>query len=221
MDGEDAVGRIERIDLSTGKVERLYDGCDGLSLRAPNDLVFDRHGGLWFTDMGKRLSRTIDVSAVHYCRVDRAAITAPFRTGLAYNGIGLSPDERSLYVADTHAARLWRFPISEPGVLAAGPGGKIQPEWVGTAPGDARLDSLAVTASGAVCVGTIRTGGITTFAADRGASLTPLPDGIVTNIAFGGTDMATAYITLAETGRLLSMPWPERGLPLNFGYRPG
>lgn len=46
-------GRIERIDLATGKVERLYDRCDGHQLSGPNDIVFDAAGGFWFTDLGK------------------------------------------------------------------------------------------------------------------------------------------------------------------------
>ena len=40
-------GRIERIDLDSGEVERLYDECDGRALRAPNDLVFDGEGGFY------------------------------------------------------------------------------------------------------------------------------------------------------------------------------
>ena len=53
-------GRIERIDLDTGEVERLYDECDGRPLRAPNDLVFDTEGGFYFTDHGLREERTSD-----------------------------------------------------------------------------------------------------------------------------------------------------------------
>jgi len=45
-------GRIERVNISTGKVERLYDKCDGEKLIAPNDIVFDTVGGFWFTDNG-------------------------------------------------------------------------------------------------------------------------------------------------------------------------
>jgi gluconolactonase len=43
-------GRIERINISTGKVEVLYSECDGQKLLAPNDIVFDKTGGFWFTD---------------------------------------------------------------------------------------------------------------------------------------------------------------------------
>jgi len=48
----DRARRVERIDLSTGKVERLLERGGSEPLRAPNDLVFDRLGGLWFTDYG-------------------------------------------------------------------------------------------------------------------------------------------------------------------------
>src|ERR1700733_13348254 len=47
-----AGGRIERVSLSTGKVEIVYEACDGERLIAPNDLVFDTRGGFWFPDHG-------------------------------------------------------------------------------------------------------------------------------------------------------------------------
>ena len=51
-------GRIERIDLEYRRGRRLYDECDGHPLRGPNDIVFDAHGGFWFTDHGVRLERS-------------------------------------------------------------------------------------------------------------------------------------------------------------------
>ena len=50
-------GRIERIDMGSGAVEVIYEECDGRPLRAPNDLVFDGHGGFYFTDHGLREQR--------------------------------------------------------------------------------------------------------------------------------------------------------------------
>ena len=47
-------GRIQRVDLSSGAVTDLYTQCDGRALRAPNDIVFDTHGGFYFTDHGIR-----------------------------------------------------------------------------------------------------------------------------------------------------------------------
>ncbi|MFI5041206.1 MAG: SMP-30/gluconolactonase/LRE family protein, partial [Acidimicrobiales bacterium] len=43
--------RFERVDLATGAVERIVAQVGDHPLRAPNDLVFDRAGGDWFTDV--------------------------------------------------------------------------------------------------------------------------------------------------------------------------
>ena len=45
-------GRIQTVDPATGTVTDLYTECDGRPLLAPNDLVFDAHGGFYFTDHG-------------------------------------------------------------------------------------------------------------------------------------------------------------------------
>jgi len=86
---------------------------------------------------------------------------------------------------------------------------------VGSAPGRAFFDSLAVQANGAICVASIADG-ITTMAPDGRYTQTALPDRMVTNICFGGPDLRDAFITLSETGRLVRMRWPEPGLKLNF-----
>jgi gluconolactonase len=52
-------GSIQRIEPRTGKVAMLYDRCDGRPIGAPNDLVFDDHGGFWFTDFGKYSARCL------------------------------------------------------------------------------------------------------------------------------------------------------------------
>ena len=67
-------GRIERVDLDTGAVEVLYDSCDGRPLKGPNDIVFDRAGGFWFTDLGKVREREIDRGGVYYARPDGSLI---------------------------------------------------------------------------------------------------------------------------------------------------
>ncbi|MCE3289515.1 MAG: SMP-30/Gluconolaconase/LRE domain protein, partial [Caulobacter sp.] len=45
-------GSIQRVDIATGHVETLYEACDGKRLVGPNDLVFDKQGGFWFSDHG-------------------------------------------------------------------------------------------------------------------------------------------------------------------------
>jgi gluconolactonase len=59
-------------------------------------------------------------------------------------------------------------------------------------------------------------GGITTITPAGVSTHTPLPDPLVTNIAFGGADMRDAYITMSATGQLAKVRWPDPGLKLNF-----
>jgi gluconolactonase len=88
---------------------------------------------------------------------------------------------------------------------------------VATVAGDLGLDSLAVTAAGKLCIGTLWTGGIAVVdPADGRVEHIAFPDELVTNIAFGGDDMRTAYITLSGSGRLVRARWPEPGLRLNY-----
>jgi gluconolactonase len=211
-------GRLERLDLATGKLERLYDTVDGRKLDAPNDIVFDREGGAWFTDIGHMGAESFTLAGLYYCRPDGSSIRRVHFGGMGYNGVGLSPAEDQVYVASTFTGRLYRFGLSGPGQLSGELGSKGSPEiYVGAAPADAWCDSLAVTAAGTVCVATIMAGGIASFTPGGEMSFLKLPDEVVTNIAFGGEDMRDAYITLSGSGRLAKMRWPEPGLKLNFG----
>ena len=63
---DQSAGSIQKIDLISGMVTTLYDGCNGIPLKAPNDLVFDRHGGFYFTDFGKVHGRQRDLGSVYY-----------------------------------------------------------------------------------------------------------------------------------------------------------
>jgi gluconolactonase len=208
-------GRIERVDLATGKVERLYDKVGGHKLSGPNDLVFDKSGGIWFTDLGKNYERSTDRGGLYYCRPDGSLIREVAYGYIGLNGVGLSPDEKTVYAAETETARLWAFDITGEGEVAPsplGPAGRV----VATQSAHCYFDSLAVQANGDVCVATILNGGITTITPDGRSTHTPLPDPLVTNICFGGADMRDVYITLSGTGQLIKMRWPEPGLKLNF-----
>lgn len=209
-------GRIERVDLATGKVERLYTHVNGQPLRGPNDIVFDRTGGFWFTDLGKEGDRGRDKSGVYYARPDGSDIREVIYDGLSFNGIGLSPDEGSLYVADTLTGRLWAYAIVAPGQLATNSYGLPAGRLIGRLNDAAALDSMAVTEAGNVCVGTLGRGGITTFSPEGEMQFAPFPDYAVTNICFGGADRRTAFLTYSMGGQLVSTSWPEPGHPLNF-----
>lgn len=215
-------GRIERVDLTTGAVEVLYEEADGVALRGPNDIVFDAGGGFWFTDHGKTAPRQRDRTGVFYAKADGSHIEEVIFPMEAPNGIGLSPAEDELYVAETPTGRLWAFPLSAPGTLAGEradrpDGGRL----VSGRQGYFLFDSLAVDSLGGVCIATIIDGGITILQPDGGEpGFVPMPDRLTTNICFGGEDLKTAYVTLSSTGQLVSLPWPTPGLPLNFLNKP-
>jgi len=137
---------------------------------------------------------------------------------LSPNGVGLSPDEKTVYVADTESSRLFAFDIVEPGVLHKEPfPAPYTGRLVCGLPGFQRFDSLAVEACGNIAVATLITGHITVIAPGGNVvRQVKMPDVYPTNICFGGRDMKTAYITLSGTGQLAAMDWPEPGLRLNF-----
>ena len=208
-------GSIQRVDIAIGKVTTLYTECDGKPLVGPNDLVFDKQGRFWFTDHGCSTPDGRRFGALYYARTDGSGIVRWRDHFVSPNGVGLSPDEKTVYMADTTLGRLWSFDIAEPGVLAPAAGfapGNV----VHTLPGYQLLDSLAVEADGKVCVATIINGGITAFDPDGPTEHFAFPDVIVTNICFGGPDMRDAWITASGTGKLFKARWPRPGLKLNF-----
>lgn len=211
-------GRIERVDLATGAVRVLYTSSEKGPLKGPNDIVFDRAGGMWFTDLGKTRERDMDRGGVYYARADGSQIREVIYPMLTPNGIGLSPDESRLYVAETHTGRLWAFDLDAPGVVRRrkfpSPNGG---ELLAGLPGYQLFDSLAVDAEGNICAATLFNGGITAISPD-GASIehVPMPDLYTTNLCFGGPQLRTAFVTLSLSGRLVALDWPRAGLALNF-----
>ena len=207
-------GSIQRVHLQSGKVNILYGHCAGQPLKGPNDIVFDESGGFWFTDLGKRRTRDMDHGGVYYALPDGTSIREVVYPLNTPNGIGLSPDGRRLYVAETGPGRLWAFDLERPGELGPrNPGYPNGGTLLAEVPGFQLFDSLAVEASGAICVATLFNGGITVISPDgKSVQHVPLPDPFTTNICFGGADMKTAFVTLSSTGRLIQLDWPLAGL---------
>jgi gluconolactonase len=210
-------GSIQRVDLESGTVESVYTECDGIPLRGPNDIVFDSQGGFWFTDLGKSRPRERDRTGIFYALPDGSRIREMVFPLETPNGIGLSPDESRVYVAETQTGRVYYWDLEAPGRIRPNPLSPNQGTLLAGLPGLQLLDSLAVDAEGNVCVATIINGGITVISPD-GSSVdhVPMPDLMTTNICFGGPDLRTAYITLSATGRLVSTPWRTPGLKLAF-----
>lgn len=211
-------GSIQRVNIATGAVETLYAECDGIPLNGPNDIVFDAEGGFWFTDWGKKFEDRIMNGAVFYARTDGSLIRRAAHPWLTPNGIGLSPDGKTLYVAETETSRIWSYPILGPGELALEPwpspnGGRL----LYAAGGYHRFDSIALEEDGNICQATLVNGGISVVSpTGELVEFHEAHDIYCTNICFGGPDWRTAFITMSGYGQLFAAEWPRPGLKLHF-----
>jgi gluconolactonase len=156
---------------------------------------------------------------LYYALADGSRIVEVAYPMITPNGVGLSPDGKSVYVAETETGRLWAFDLEAPGKAKRHPGfaahgGRI----VCGLPGYQRFDSLAVEESGNICVATLVSGCISVIS-PKGELLKQIPTGdiVTTNICFGGADRKTATITLAGKGEVIEMEWDRPGLALAYG----
>ena len=186
-------GRIERLDVH-GNIQRIYTACDGARLSAPNDLVFDAEGNFYFTD------------PVHRDPKVRESLNAPTkRQGSVYYA---TPDGKTLLVAETFAAALCAFPIRAPGELG-------ERRAFGSLPKGYYPDGFCLDEEGYVLVCGVLGGGIVVFYPNGvQVDVIPCADRVVTNIAFGGANCSTLYVTESGLGRVVTREWPRRGLVL-------
>ena len=206
-------GWINRVDLATGESQILYRDCDGHRFTGPNDIVFDAQGGFWFTDLGKSHERTIDKGGVYYAQPDGSKVERKIWPLWTPNGVGLSPDDSTLYVAESMTGRLWAFDLSSPGVIAPaerGHGGRCLANTLG------HFDSLAVEDGGNIVVAAISDGLCVITPDGSDLHYVAMPDPMTTNVCFGGPDRRTAFVTLSGSGQVLEVEWPRAGLALNY-----
>lgn len=243
-------GRIERVDIKTGDVETLHrscsTGCDNsgfgarepkpvnfpkpVSMRGPDDLVFDRSGGYWISDFGKQRPRDADVTGIFYVGTDDTITEAIFPLA-APNGIVLSPAEDRVYAALTYSRQVLYWELDGPGKIKPNPA-TMDGSYLLSAklPGQAILDSMAVDEDGNVYVATmlpegntpLSNGGITVISPDGKSvdfmeiniegEFAPLPS----NLCFGGLDRKTMYVTCGASGLLVKAQVHVPGLALNF-----
>jgi gluconolactonase len=210
-------GWIERVDLATGEVTVLQRECDGRQLRGPNDLVIDEAGGVWFTDHGKGRRASVDRGGLYYIPPGGTVSEKAFPL-LGPNGVGLSPDGRRVYVAETHTGRLWAWDLDAPGVIRPASGSlAVRHGGVCVVATPFSFDSLAVEADGRVAIGAIGDGIVVATPDGSEVDVHPIPGDVTTNVAFGGDDMRRAVITLSRSGSVVETQWPRPGLPLNAG----
>ncbi|HEX8916028.1 MAG TPA: SMP-30/gluconolactonase/LRE family protein [Humisphaera sp.] len=177
----------------------LAANYDGKRFNSPNDLCFDKAGNLYFTDPPYGLPKNVDdpTKEIPFQGVYRVGkdgkVVLLTKEMTRPNGIALSPDEKTLYVANSDPKQaIWKaFPIKDDGTLGEGKVFFDATKWV--APNVKGLpDGMKVDTKGNLWA--TGPGGVLVFAPD-GTHLGTLKTGEATaNVAFGGADGSTLYI---------------------------
>jgi gluconolactonase len=185
------------LDPATGDVTPVVERYMTEGFKGLNDLFIDRSGNIYFTDQGQ--SNIEEQNGRVYRlqpsgRVDRLLSNMP-----SPNGIVMSPNEKLVYIAATRSNSIWRAAITAEGDLART--GVFIHMSGGTGPDGMAMDSagnLAVAHVGAGIVWLFSPMGIPILRIDscqgHGA----------TNLAYGGVDHRTLYITESESGCVLT-----------------
>jgi gluconolactonase len=212
-EGDPSAARVTRTDVRTGKIEVLADRHQGKRFRAPNDLTIDNQGRIYFTDQNRGGP---DPDRVDTCGVYRIDPNGALTRILASpdiqvpNGIQISPDDHTLYLVESNGAaggaRMLR-------AYDLQPDGSVRNMRVfhNFYPGRS-ADGLAMDSQGNLyaAAGLNRTRGtsetldtkcgVYVFSpAGEQLRFIPIPEDTLTNLAFGGSDMKTLYITAGKT----------------------
>jgi gluconolactonase len=195
---------IMLLDPESGAVTPFLDSAGSESFKGVNDLIFASNGDLFFTDPGQTgiadpTGRVYRLRAIG--TLDRLASNVPSPNGITVNG-----KNNQVYVAVTRAQQIWRLPLmadgrpSKTGVAIQLSGGHAGPDGIEM---DAE-DGLVVCHLGI---------GVWRFDANGLPTHLVHADGhrLLTNIAFGGPDRKTLYITDSANGEILTAQMPVAG----------
>ncbi len=211
----DRQGRVLSCEHATSRVVRENDGAievlashyDGRELNSPNDIVVGSDGSVYFTDpsYGRRephgVARAPQLDFRGVYRIDPEGHLALLARDFTQpNGLCLSLDERTLFVADTEERHVRRFQLEEGGVS----GGEVFCE--SPAPDGLKIDSL-----GNLYAGGPRGVGVYDGAGGDWLGVISTPE-FCANFTWGGADLKTLFLT-ASSG-LYCVPVRVPGIPL-------
>jgi gluconolactonase len=205
--------RVTRTDLSSGAIEVITDRFAGARYNSPNDVTVDAAGRIYFTDprFGRRHEMEMGEEGVY--RVDpdgRVSQILAQPDVQRPNGIAVSPDGATLYVADSNYEAggnrcVWAFPLDAHGTPGTG---RQVFSW---APGRG-ADGIEVDAEGniwaAAGISRSRTAGESSLHGPgayviqpdgRLLEVIPIPQDTVTNLCFGGPELSTLFVTAGNT----------------------
>lgn len=198
---------LMRMDVATGVVTPYLQRRNSERFKGVNDLVFDAAGNLYFTDQGQtglhdptgRLYRLRPDG-----RLDLLLANVP-----SPNGVALSPDGKLLYLAVTRGNSVWRVPLLPDGSVS-----KVSQFF--TSYGPSGPDGLAVDIQGRVFVANPGLGHVWVLnsRAEPVQVLRGQPGASITNLAFGGPDRSTLFVTDSTHGHVLRARMDAPGVPL-------
>lgn len=204
---EPGIARIVAFGLDDGSLEVVVPGYGGQPFNRVNDLVIDRQGGIYFSDiLGGEPELPQEAAAVYYATRD--GTVSRVITGLDRpNGVLLSPDEETLYVLPYGSVTLMSYDVVAPGVLGVGrvltalPKSEDNPRAGG--------DGMTVDSEGNLYVALPASMAIVVIS-PKGEILgsIPIPEA-PSNAIFGGPDRKTLYVT-ARTS-LYAIPMEATG----------
>ncbi len=206
--------RVVRTDLKTGTIEVLADRFEGKRFNSPNDVVVDRKGRIWFTDPfygDDRSALELTDEAVY--RIDpNGTVTRVLTQPLIErpNGLAVTPDDRTLYVIDSHTRvggnrKVWAFDIAEDGRPS---GQRLVFDFGRGRGGDGmRLDERGNlwVAAGILLprhdgeTADVPAGVYVITPAGKLLGRIPIPEDVCTNLAFGGASRRELYVTSGKT----------------------
>lgn len=204
---------LMRIDVATGAVTPHLQRRNSERFKGVNDLVIDAKGSIYFTDQGQ--TGLHDPTGRLYRLRPDGQLDLLLSNVPSPNGVALSPDGKVLYLAVTRGNCVWRVPL-----LADGSVAKVSQFF--TSYGPSGPDGLAVDTEGGVLVANPGLGYVWVLNA-RAEPVVVLrgPAGAsITNIAFGGADRSTLFVTDSTHGTIMKARLDVPGALLYSGTPP-
>jgi gluconolactonase len=206
--------QIVRTDMKTGAVSVLTDRYEGKRYNSPNDVCVDAKGRIWFTDPyygDDRSSLEMGAEAVYRIETDGAVKRVVSQPEIGRpNGLAIAPDARTFYLIDSDSRpggnrKIWKFAVGDDGRLSQQR--QIFDFGKGRGGDGLRLDvqgNLWVAAG----IQNPRHSGENTDVPSGVYAISPegkllgriaIPEDVTTNLAFGGPDRKTLYVTSGKT----------------------
>ncbi len=206
----DGANGILVFDPVSGRHEVVYSGPTSGPFKGPNDLTFASNGDLYFTDQGETGYQD-PTGCLYRIKASDGSLQCILDCIPSPNGLLLSQDEHTAFVAVTRDNSVWRVPMRPSGETYK-VGKFIQMSGsIGSGP-----DGMAMDAEGGFVVAQAGFGSVWAF--DRFGEPTLRIRSTVghftTNIAFGGTDGCGLFITESASGTVLHTRIPHPGRTL-------